>query len=208
VTTLRKTLTVSACLLTTVALLLAGTPARAGELNIADPAGDATGLDLTGDGELESTPRPSDGALDILGLRYSSTPTELRIDLKMAKIAMPEGGVGYSYRVNFTHSDVNYHFLYQVLEVPGLVPVTFALRAGSTVIECRCSGKVNGKTATLEIKAEIQSLSRALKGHNAASAPIGPGTKFSNLYGSADRILGFLVAADYARAAPGAVFTF
>ena len=90
---MRRILTTAAVASLALAFLLGGSPARAGELSLEDPAGDATGL-----GEVESTPRPSDPELDILNVKYASTPTELRIDLKMAKIGHPVGSIGYTYR--------------------------------------------------------------------------------------------------------------
>lgn len=206
----RRTLSTTGAIALTLTLVLGGSPARAGQLNVPDPAGDATAV---GDRipQQESTPRPSDPELDILNVHYSSTPTELRIDLKMAKIGHPTASVGYTYRVQFTHGAKEYEFLYQVFNVPGIDQPLFILResATGTRINCKCSGKVNGKTATLEIRAEIASLSKAIKAHDSSAPPIGPGTKFTNLQNYADRITGFLlVAADWAIPPAPASFTF
>lgn len=201
---MRRTLTTAASMLLAIALLLGSIPARAGELNLPDPAGDATGL-----GEVESTPRPSDPELDILGIKYSSDGKELRIDLKMAKIGMPTGSAGYTYRVNYTHGATDYQFLYQVLSVPGYDQPYFVLRAGvdGAEISCRCSGKVNGKTATLEIRADIVSLGKAMKSFDPDAPAFGPGTKIGGLTNYSDRILGLLVAADWAVPKEGTTFT-
>ena len=201
---MRARLMTVAALLLAVAVLLVGSPARAGELNQPDPAGDATAV-----GDVESTPRPSDPELDILGVKYSSDGKELRIDMKMAKIGQPIGGIGYTYRVNFTHGETQYQFLYQVLAVPGVDQPSFILRSGATgdEVSCKCSGKVNGKTATLEIRADIASLARGMKAFDPDAPPVGPGTNFTNLVNTADRILGCcLVAADFAN--PKGPFTF
>lgn len=203
---MRKVLTSATCLLVAVGLLLGGSPARAGELSVADPKGDATAV-----GDVESTPRPSDPELDILAVRYSSDAKELRIDMKMAKIGQPVGGIGFTYRLNFTHGATDYQFLYQVLAVPGIDQPAFILRSGATGddVACRCSGKVNGKTATLEIRADIASLARGMKAFDSAAPPIGPGTKFTALTNTADRIVGCcLIAADHANPPAPATFTF
>jgi hypothetical protein len=192
---------------TALALILGfgvGLPARAGELNVVDPAGDATGFDLINEPTFRSTPRPSGGELDILGLKAFTDGKDLKFHLKLAKVAHPTGSAGFSYRVNFTHGGKAYHFLHQVLGPPGAETVSFFFRQGSTVIECRCSGKVNGKSATLEITAEIASLGRALKANG--TPQLGPGTKLTNVYGTTDRIVGFLVAVD--RVEPPANTTF
>ena len=187
-----------------LALLLAGSPVRAGEMNIDDPAGDANGFF-----PVESTPRPSEEELDILGVKYSSTATEFKIDMKMAKIGIPVASAGFSYRLGFTHSGTSYHFLFERDEVPGASGSAFLLRQGATPIPCRCSGTINGKTATLEVKAEIASLSKALKSFNPDSDPIGPGTEFTGLSNTADRVMGVaLIAVDWAKAAPDASFKF
>lgn len=188
-----------------LALLLLGSPAQASEFNIADPAGDATGLFV-----VESTPRPSDEEVDILGVKYSTTATELRIDVKMAKIGIPVGAIGFSQRIGFTHSGTSYHFLHEVDDVPGVLSgSSFLLRQGNTEIPCKCSGKINGKTATLEIRADIASLSRALKSFNPDSDPIVPGTEFTELVNSADRVEGVaLIAVDFADADPEATLKF
>ena len=203
---MRRTLTTAACLLTALALLIAGSPARAGELQQPDPAGDATGIS-----DVESTPRPSDPELDILNVSYSTTATELRIDMKMAKIGIPSASAGYTYRVIFVHGANEYEFLYQVLSVPaqGLDAPLFTLRAGvdGENIECRCSGKVNGKTATLEIRADIASLGRAIKAFDSDAPKFGPGTKIGGLANYADRILGLLIPADRANPKEGTTFT-
>src|SRR5688500_11921477 len=80
-------------------LLLAGQPVRAGEFVLSDAADDATGLDE----QVRSSPRPSDPELDILDVRYSSTATDLRIDMKLAKVGVPQASQGYTYRVRFGH---------------------------------------------------------------------------------------------------------
>ena len=188
-----------------LALLASAIPARAGDLRVEDPAGDANGFDVTGDRELESTPRPSDAELDILGLTWFSDAKELRLSLKLAEIAHPVGSAGFSYRLNFTHDGRNYHFLYQVFGPPESQFVDFFFRRDNTVINCRCSGKVNGKTATLEVTAELASLGKAVKADGAA--PIRPGTKITGISGSTDRILGFLVAVDQVHAPDGTAFT-
>lgn len=202
---MRKFLVSTGTVLLAVALLMAGSPAQAGEFNLPDPAGDATGVFV-----VESTPRPSEEEVDILGVKYTTTANELQIDVKMAKVGVPVGSIGFAQRVGFTHSGVRYHFLHQVTDAAGaLTGNFFALRQGSTEIPCKCSGKINGKTATLEIRADIASLSRALKSFNADSAPIGPGTEFTALTNSADRVMGVaLVAVDYADAAPEATLKF
>ena len=192
------------CILTALGLLLSGGPARAGELAVADPAGDATGLDLLGMPEAQSTPRPSDAELDILGLTWRSDAKDIKIDLKLDKIGHPVGSIGYTYRVNFTHAGHDYHFLHQVLGPPESQNVSFAFREGSTVIECRCSGKIDGKTATLQVTAEIGSLGRALKANGGES--LGPGTKLTGISASTDRIVGFLMAVDVAAPAGDAPF--
>lgn len=188
-----------------VAIIFAGGPARAGEMKIVDPAGDANGFF-----PVKSTPRPSEPELDILGVHYASTPTEFKIDVKMAKIGVPAGSVGFSHRLGFTHSGVSYHFLHEVDEIPGVRSASaLLLRQGATAIPCKCSGKINGKTATLEVRADIASLSRALKSFNPASDPIGPGTEFTRLTNTADRVMGVaLIAVDWAEAAPDATFKF
>lgn len=187
--------------LTALALLsvAVASPARAGELRLKDPAGDATGVH-----SVESTPRPADAELDILGLDWTSDAKELRIDLDLAKIGHPVGSVGYSYRINFTHDGARYHFLYQVLGPPENQFVDFFFRRGSTVIECRCSGKVNGKTATLEVVADINSLGRAIKADGGAQ--LGPGTRITGIDASTDRIIGILVAVDQLVAPPNTTF--
>ena len=193
-------------ILALASVLLTGVmPARAGQLQVEDPAGDANGFDVTGDRELESTPRPSDAQLDILGMTWWSDAKELRLNLKLAEIAHPVGSAGFSYRLNFTHDGRNYHFLYQVFGPPESQFVDFFFRRDTTVLNCRCSGKVNGKTATLEVTAEIASLGKAVKADGAA--PIGPGTKITGISGSTDRILGFLVAVDQVHAPDGTAFT-
>jgi hypothetical protein len=185
-----------------VAVVLLPGPAQAGEFKIPDPAGDATGVHT-----VESTPRPSDPELDILNVAYFSDGKDLKIDLKMAKIGQPVGSAGYTYRVNFTHGGTQYQFLYQVLEGPFNTP-GFFFRSGAAgnEVTCKCSGKVNGKTATLEIRADIASMSRGIKAFDSSAPPIGPGTKFTKLNNSADRILGILVAADLANAKPEQAF--
>ena len=185
-----------------VALVFVSGPVQAGEFKIADPAGDATGVNA-----VESTPRPSDAELDILNVAYFSDGKQLKIDLKMAKIGQPVGAAGYTYRVNFTHGGTQYQFLYQVLVEPFNTPL-FILRSGTTGDEvvCKCSGKVNGKTATLEIRADIASMSRGIKAFDPSAPPIGPGTKFTNLNNSADRVLGLLISADLANAKPEQAF--
>ena len=196
----------AAALALAIAVLTGGIPARAGELNVADPAGDATAVD-----DVESTPRPSDPELDILGVHYSSNAKEFRIDMKMAKIGQPVGGLGYTYRLNFTHGATTYQFLYQVLAVPGLEQPFFGLRSGAAGddVTCKCSGKVNGKTATLEIRADIASMARGMKAYDADAPPIRPGAKFTNLTNTADRIVGCcLIAADHANPPAPATFTF
>jgi hypothetical protein len=190
----------AACALAATAL-----PAQAGELSIADPAGDATGLDLIGQSAFQSTPRPSDGELDILGLKALSDAKDLKFNLKLAKIGHPTGSAGFSYRVNFTHDGKAYHFLHQVFGPAGADTTGFVFRQGNTVIECRCSGKVNGKTATLEITAEIASLGRALKANG--TSQLGPGTKLTNVFATTDRIVGFLVAVDRVSSPANTTFT-
>lgn len=202
---MRKFLTTAGCVLVAVGLLLLGAPAQAAELTVADPAGDATGLDLLGMPEAESTPRPSDAELDILGMSWVTDAKDLKIALKLASIGHPVGSAGFSYRLNFTHAGVDYHFLYQVLGPPEAQTISFFFRQGSTVIECRCSGKIDGKTATLNVTAEIGSLGRAIKANGGEM--VAPGTKFTDISGSTDRILGFLVGVDYARPAPNTIFT-
>lgn len=202
---MRRTLTTAGAIALAVAVLVGGSPARAGELSVDDPAGDATGVDLLGTPEAQSTPRPSDAELDILNMAWRSDAKDLKIDLKLAEIGHPIGSVGYSYRLNFTHAEIDYHFLYQVLGPPDAQSVSFVFRdADGNVIECRCSGKVDGKTATLQVTAEIASLGRALKTNSGTA--LGPGTKLTNITGTTDRILGFLVAVDTA-SAPPATFT-
>lgn len=207
---MRRVLSVACGLAVGLGLLNGGTPARAGELNVPDRAGDATAVgDRTP--QQESTPRPSDPELDILNLRYSSTATELRIDLKLAKVGMPAGSIGYTYRVQFTHGAKEYEFLYQYLEAPGLQPIVFVVRETVTgdKVTCKCSGKVDGKTATLEIKADIASLSKGLKAYDSTAPAIVAGTKFTNLQNYADRITGLLLlAADWAIPPAPATFTF
>jgi len=185
-----------------VALVMVSGPVRAGEFKIPDPAGDATGFEA-----VESTPRPSDPELDILNVAYSSNGKDLKIDLKMAKIGQPVGAAGFTYRVNFAHGGTQYQFLYQVLVPPFNTPV-FVLRSGATGddVVCKCSGKINGKTATLEIRADIASMSRGIRAFDPSAPPIGPGTKFTNLNNSADRILGLLISADLANAKPEQAF--
>lgn len=202
---MRRAVTALCCLLATALAFASSPPARAGELRVKDPAGDATGFDLAGNPEAESTPRPSDAELDILEGTWSSDGKDFKIGLRLAAIGHPIGSAGYSYRLNFTHADVAYHFLYQVLGPPDAQTVSFFFRQGSTVIDCRCSGKVDGKTATLNITAEIASLGRAIKA--SGGAPLGPGTKLTKLSGSTDRILGFLVAVDRVQPAAGTTFT-
>ena len=200
---MRRTLTTTGSILIALGLLFWGSPARAGELNVPDPEGDATAV-----GDVESTPRPSDPELDILGVKYSSDAKELRIDMKMAKIGMPVAAIGYTYRLNFTHGATDYQFLYQVLVEPFNQPV-FILRSGAAgdEVSCKCSGKVNGKTATLEIRADIASLGRGMKAFDSEAPPIGPGTQFTNLTNTADRVVGCcLIAADFAN--PPGPFTF
>lgn len=201
---MRRTLTATGSILLALVLVLWGSPARAGELNQPDPAGDATAV-----GDVESTPRPSDPELDILGVKYSSDGKEFRIDMKMAKIGQPAAAIGFTYRLNFTHGATSYQFLYQVLAVPGIDQPVFVLRSGATgdSVTCKCSGKVNGKTATLEIRADIASLARGMKAFDPGAPPITPGTKFTDLVNSADRVVGCcLVAADFAN--PPTPFTF
>ncbi len=200
---MRRSVMTVVCLVATLAMV-SGSPARAGDLSVPDPAGDATGFDLLGTPQAQSTPRPSDAELDILGMAWKSDAKELKIDLKLAKVGHPVGSVGYSYRLNFTHADHDYHFLYQVLGPPGSQTVTFVFREGSTRIECRCSGKVDGKTATLHVTAEIGSLGRALKASSGTA--FGPGTKLTGVFGTTDRIVGFLVAVDVVTP-PNATFT-
>src|SRR5687768_5465326 len=101
---MRKALTATSCLLLAVAVLLAGVPAQAGELMVVDPAGDATGVDIFGNPEAQSTPRPSDAELDILGMAWRSDGTNLKADLKLAKVGHPVGSIGFTYRLNFTHA--------------------------------------------------------------------------------------------------------
>jgi len=184
-----------------VALGMVSGPAQAGEFKIPDRAGDATGVDT-----VESTPRPSDPELDILNVAYSSDGKQLKIDLKMAKIGQPVGSAGYTYRVNFTHGGTQYQFLYQVLEGPFAPGFFFRSGAAGDRVTCKCSGTVNGKTATLEIRADIASMSRGIKAFDSSAPPIGPGTKFTNLNNSADRILGLLISADRANAKPEQAF--
>lgn len=191
---MRKSVITGSSLMLALALLLPGSPARAGELNATDPAGDATGVDLLGTPAAQSTPRPSDAELDILGMTWKSDAKELKINLKLAKIGHPVGSAGYSYRVNFTHAAREYHFLYQVLGPPGSQTISFFFREEATVIQCRCSGKVDGKTATLQVTAEIASFGRAIKASGGES--LGPGTKITNIFGTTDRIVGFLMAVD------------
>lgn len=200
---MRRAAAFLAAALTATLLGIGAAPSQAGEFRIDDPAGDATGID-----DLESTPRPSDPELDILGVSYASDGKELKIDLKMAKIGHPAGSAGYTYRVNFTHGATQYQFLYQVLVAPFDTPI-FILRSGATgdEVACRCSGKVNGKTATLEIRADIASMGRGMKAFDADAPPFGPGTKLTNLTNSADRVLGVLVSADRANAKPEQTFT-
>ena len=190
-------------------LLLGGQPVRAGELVVPDPADDATGLAE----EVRSSPRPSDPELDILEVRYGSTATELRIDMKVAKVGVTQASQGFTYRVRFGHGGADWEFLYQVLDVPGFNQTYFTLRPGGAEgsqdsIACRCSGKVNGKTATLEIRAEIASLSRALQSHTPGTPPIKAGTKLENLNNVTDRLTALLLLpADWAEPAGGAGFT-
>ena len=203
---MRRLTTASAGLLLTLALLTTATPVRAAELKVDDPAGDATGFDLLGTPEAESTPRPSDAELDILGMSWTSDAKELKLALRLATIGHPVGSAGFTYRLNFTHGGVGYHFLHQVLGPPDAQTVSFVFRNDDgTAIECRCSGKIDGKTSTWHVTAEIASIGKAIKANG--GQPIGPGTKFTNLAGSTDRILGFLVAVDYARPAPNTTFT-
>ena len=193
----------------TVGLLLAGQPVRAGELVVPDPADDATGLAE----EVRSSPRPSDPELDILEVRYGSTATELRIDLKINKVGIPQGSQGFTYRVRFGHGGSDWEFLYQVLDVPGFNQPLFTLRPGGAEgsqesISCRCSGKINGRTATLEIRAEIKSLSRAIRAYDSDAPPIQPGTKLERLTNVTDRLTAFLlIPSDWAEPPAGATFT-
>ena len=198
------------CALITAALglVLVVQPVRAGELVLPDPAEDATGLSE----DVRSSPRPSDPELDILEVKYGSTATELRIDMKVAKVGVPQGSQGFTYRVRFGHGGADWEFLFQVLAVPGFEQPYFTLRPGSAEgsqdsIACKCSGKVNGRTATLEIRAEIASLSRAIQSYKAGTPPIKPGTKLENLSNVTDRLTGFLLLpADWAEPAEGATF--
>ena len=189
--------------------LFVGQPVRAGELIVADPAGDATGLH----DEVRSSPRPSDPELDILDVKYASTATELRIDMKVAKVGVPQASQGFTYRVRFGHGGSDWEFLYQVLDIPGFNQPLFTLRPGTAEgsqesIACKCSGKINGKTATLEIRADIASLSRAIRTYSPGSPPIQSGTKFSNLSNVTDRINAFLLMpSDWAEPPAGASFT-
>jgi hypothetical protein len=206
---LRKRLAVVLIAGSALVLGVTGLPAYAGQLTIPDPAGDATGIDSM----VRSTPRPSDPELDILNVSYATTPTELQIDMKVAKVGVPVASQGFTYRVRFGHGGKDYEFLYQVLDLPGFNRPLFALRPGGaegsqTTIACRCSGKVNGKTATLEIRAEINSLSRGIRAHSPGAPPIGPGTKLTNLVNVTDRLTAFLLfPADYAEAKSGTTFT-
>lgn len=192
-----------------VGLLLAGQPVRAGELVVPDPADDATGLAE----EVRSSPRPSDPELDILEVRYGSTATELRIDMKVAKVGVPQGSQGFTYRLRFGHGGSDWEFLYQVLAVPGFEQPYFTLRPGAAEgsqdsIACKCSGKINGRTATLEVRAEIASLSRAIQAYAPGTPPIKSGTKLENLSNVTDRLTGFLLLpADWAEPPEGAGFT-
>lgn len=172
-----------------LALLLAGQPAQAATTEWTDPAGDATGVDVSPAGvpnALESTPRPSEPEFDILKVAITSSADTLTVRATLAKQGIPSTGIGTVFRLLFTHDGVAYDLIAQrsgdVSSNAFTTAVFLRVRTPYTSPETLACGGcgVKYEPTAVVFTAKLASLTSGIRQYK-KSPPLAAGTKLSDV---------------------------
>lgn len=206
---MRRALTMAGSIVLAVSMVLAGGPARAGQLAWDDKAGDATGFGVV-DG-LESTPRPPDPQLDILKTTWSGDGKYLTLVIYLASVTgEPTGSTGRDYRFYFTHNDTRWAVGAQLPSAPMDTvfiqgPIMYNDDTGEYPDCGGCKLTFDEKAKALTLRVSYETFDRAFPGKD----KVGPGTKFTELSSVASRFqVAYIIPADNSDAPAPASFTF
>ncbi|HUR48075.1 MAG TPA: hypothetical protein VMY88_00900 [Acidimicrobiales bacterium] len=203
---MRRALTTAVAISLALALLVAGSPARAAEVSWADDPGDATQIGVD---EVGSTPRPSDSQLDILKTSWSADGKYLNLAMYLDSVeGDPTASFGRDYRFYFTHEGTRWAVGAQLPSAPldaAFIqgPIMYNDDTGE-YLDCGCKAGFDAKTKAFTLKVSYDTFDRAFPG----SAKVGPGTKFTELSSVASRFQVLIIPADDSEAPAPASFTF
>lgn len=203
---MRKFTTTLGVGLTALALLLASGPARAAGAEFVDPAGDATGLSA-----VESSPRPSEPELDLLGVTYASDGKTFTVSAKVTKLADPVASGGSAFRWAWIYDGITYELVFQVPISPTDAAFVrggvFRGNGATITINC-CKTKYDAKSNTIGLTLDVASIAKGVKSTSADSPKFGPGSKIESLKTTSQRSMGaVLLSADIAIPKAGTTLT-
>ena len=180
-----------------IALLVGSVPARAGEAQWADPAGDATGLSA-----VESTPRPSEPQLDLLKVSYVGDGKNLTVASQVATLADPVASGGAAYRWYWIYDGITYELILQLPTPP--TDTAFIrgpiFKGKGVTLECGgCKARYDVKANTVGITIPISAIARGVKTASPSSPAFAAGAKLESLRSVSQRSMGAaLVSVDFA----------
>lgn len=175
---MRRTLTTAGMILLTLALLLGGSPARAGSLTWEDPAGDAAPEGLP-------VPPLSEPAFDIVRSTISSDGTTLvwKAEVPGLTAEPPPKATGMHFTFSFGFDGKSYRWVIAKDRL-GAGGTTFYVAgdAGSDAVDCgKCVGKIDVEGKAVTITAPIASMDRGIEGK------FGPGSQMETIAAEAGR---------------------
>ena len=177
-------------------MLFAPAGSAAGSVTWDDPPGDATGVDPLpppASGSVPAPPRPQDEGLDLLAASVGSDGTAMTFFARTATDVIPPGATGATIRFVFSYDGVGYQFIAQrtAPEFTSAFTSGVFLRSrepSSPELSCReCTIKYDPKTASVTVRAQISSITSAIRENSPSSPKFGPGAKLTDLVVLAQR---------------------